>query len=54
MNSKDIEIIAEAIKDLAGSVRELADSVAADEPLNYSVSRGLRVIAEAIADHQSK
>lgn len=40
--------IAEAIKDLADAIRELAGCIAEDEALNFSIARGLGKIADAI------
>jgi len=48
MTTKEENEIAVAIKDLAEAVNKLADAIAIDEPLNYSIGRGLNSIAEAI------
>jgi uncharacterized protein YjgD (DUF1641 family) len=40
--------VAEAIKELAKAVNKLADSIALDEPLNFSIARELNKIADGI------
>lgn len=40
--------VAMAINGLAKSVQELAGSISTDEPLNYSIARGLDKMAEAL------
>lgn len=50
MNDHQIKMIADAIKELAKAVDKLCGSLSQDEPLNYSVSRGLNNIAEAIEE----
>jgi len=47
MAAKEENEIADAIKDLAEAVNKLADAIAIDEPLNYSIGRGLQAIADA-------
>lgn len=48
MDENAAKIIASAILKLAEEVHYLADNLSADEPLSYSVARGLHKIAEAI------
>lgn len=48
MTDEQAKMLSEAIKELAEAIRDLGDRVANDEPLNYSVGRGLKDIAKAI------
>jgi len=48
MTNEEIKMLAEAIKNLAEAIRELGSRIAEDEPLNYSLARGLNKISEAI------
>jgi len=48
MTDKQVKMISDAIKNLAEAIRELGSRIAEDEPLNYSLARGLNKISEAI------
>lgn len=48
MNDHQVKMISDAIKELAKAVDKLSDSIALDEPLNYSVARELNKMAKAI------
>jgi len=49
MTNEQVKMLSEAINNLAEAIRELGDRIANDEPLNYSLGRGLNNIAEAIS-----
>ncbi len=55
MESKDAQAIADAINNLAAAIREagkdLSESISIDEPLNYSVARGLDRISQNMPHH---
>ena len=48
MNDDQIKTLAEAINNLATAIKYTGDKIAEDEPLNYSVARGLDKISESI------
>jgi hypothetical protein len=52
MDAKDIQVIADAINNLAAAIREtgvrISEAIATDESLNYTLGRELSKISEKI------
>lgn len=48
MTDEQVKKLSEAVLELAEAIRELGDRVANDEPLNFTIGRGLSSISEAI------
>ena len=48
MTDEQFEKLIKAINKHSEAIRDLADAIANDEPLNYSIARGLDKIQEAL------